>query len=176
MSTGAGRTLQNLFFAAIRLSPLFLLQIHSHLADAATDPDFNSIPSAIYESGIVGSYPVFDYSSAPGLIAPRVNFLQQSPKCRAAVRGDDADYLFVAPRGGVAPARPIILDETGQTVWSGSEENGNPYDFKVQNWRGAPVLTYWTGDDQIKGHGSGEYHIVSFLPSYRGPRSPLNLT
>jgi hypothetical protein len=31
----------------------------------------------------------------------------------------------------------------------------------VQHYQGQEYLTFWTGDDQIRGHGSGAYMMVS---------------
>ena len=165
MSNITADRLRRAFFAAIRLSPIFLIQIQLQLVQSAVVPTSKAESSEIYESGLEGSYPLINYPSAPGLVAPKVDVVQQSSSCLASGRGDDARFLFVSPRGGVAQPRPMILDENGEVVWSGSDiENGNAYDFKVQRWNDKPVLTYWTGDDQVKGHGNGEYHIVGLLP------------
>lgn len=150
--------LEQLFFTALRLSPVFLYQTQVQVARAA--PLTDSISSALYETGLEGSFPLYEVLSAPEVINPRFDFLQQNAACRASSRGDDAQYIFVAPHGGVAPAHPLLFDEDGELVWSGGEANVDAYGFRRQQYQGNPVLTYWTGDDQVRGHGSGEYHIL----------------
>jgi len=56
----------------------------------------------------------------------------------------------------------MILDDRGQLVWF--EKYVTARDFKVQHYRGRPVLTWWEGS-VVAGHGVGEY--VIFDDSYR---------
>jgi hypothetical protein len=56
----------------------------------------------------------------------------------------------------------MIIDDVGQLVWYG--KYGSARDFKVQNYRGRPVLTWWEGI-VVHGHGIGEYVILD--SSYR---------
>jgi hypothetical protein len=56
----------------------------------------------------------------------------------------------------------MIIDDVGQLVWYG--KYGSARDFKVQNYQGSPVLTWWEGI-VVHGHGIGEY--VIFDSSYR---------
>jgi hypothetical protein len=56
----------------------------------------------------------------------------------------------------------MILDDRGQLVWF--ERYVTARDFKVQRYRGSPVLTWWEGSVEF-GHGVGEY--VIFDDSYR---------
>jgi Arylsulfotransferase (ASST) len=71
-------------------------------------------------------------------------------------------YIFVAPKEGPGQDGPMIVDTLGHLVWF----NKGIYarDFKVQRYRGKPVLTWWEGKI-IQGHGVGEYMI--FDNSYR---------
>jgi Arylsulfotransferase (ASST) len=75
-------------------------------------------------------------------------------------------YSFVAAKKGAGQDGPMIIDDRGQLVWF----NKNRYatDFKVQRFRGEPVLTWWQGGI-VAGHGVGEYHI--FDSSYREVRT-----
>ena len=56
----------------------------------------------------------------------------------------------------------MILDDRGQLVWF--EKYVTARDFKVQRYRGRPVLTWWEGR-VVAGHGVGDY--VIFDDSYR---------
>jgi hypothetical protein len=71
-------------------------------------------------------------------------------------------YIFIAPKKGAGQDGPMIIDNLGHLVWFG--KNRYATDFKVQSYRGEPVLTWWEG--RIVGrHGVGEYMI--FDGSYR---------
>ncbi len=75
-------------------------------------------------------------------------------------------YVFVAPKKGVGQYGPMILDDRGQLVWFRPLQNKDEYamDFKVQNYRGEPVLT-WAEGRVVAGHGLDEYVILD--TSYR---------
>ena len=59
----------------------------------------------------------------------------------------------------------MILDNDGQPVWFRPvpNEGEDAMDFKVQRYRGEPVLTWWEGTHI--GYGRGEYVILD--ASYR---------
>ncbi len=78
------------------------------------------------------------------------------------VSGTAPGYVFVALKEGVGEHGPMILDDRGQLVWF--EKYVAARDFKVQRYRGGPVLTWWEGS-VVAGHGVGEYVIVD--DSYR---------
>ena len=78
-------------------------------------------------------------------------------------------YVFVAPKRGTGQDGPMILDNRGEPVWFYSVREKPPEDryatdFKVQNYRGKPVLTWWEGVN-VPGHGSGGYVLMD--GSYR---------
>jgi hypothetical protein len=56
----------------------------------------------------------------------------------------------------------MIVDNLGRLLWFIKDRF--PRDFKVQHYRGEPVLTWWEGEI-VQGHGVGEY--VIFDDSYR---------
>ena len=56
----------------------------------------------------------------------------------------------------------MIVDNLGRLVWFSKDRYAT--DFKVQRYRGEPVLTWWEGGI-VAGHGVGEY--VIFDSSYR---------
>jgi hypothetical protein len=80
-------------------------------------------------------------------------------------RGIASGYVFVAIKEGAGEYGPMILDDDGQIVWFGKHPRAR--DFKIQHYRGRPVLTWWEGV-VVEGHGEGEY--VIFDDSYREVR------
>ena len=78
--------------------------------------------------------------------------------------GDTAPgYLFLAPKKKVAQMGPLIVDDDGEVVWFHPTKLGVA-DFRVQRYRGRPVLTWWQGHS-TKGVGRGRYEIYD--SSYR---------
>jgi Arylsulfotransferase (ASST) len=98
------------------------------------------------------------FHSRPDLHPPVVDVLQQSP---AAGKG----LIFIGPKSGAPQYGAEIVDDAGQPVWfhPGSEIT----DFKVQTYRGKPVLTWWEGPTTapVIGTGLGSYVIMD--SSYR---------
>ena len=85
-------------------------------------------------------------------------------------RGTAPGYLFAAAKNGPEEAHPsqdgpMILDDEGRPVWLRPvrEEERDAMDFKVQAYKGEPVLTWWEGIHG--GFGRGEYVICD--RSYR---------
>ncbi len=85
-------------------------------------------------------------------------------------RGVAPGYVFCAPKNGPGEAGPgqdgcLILDNTGQPVWFRpvATEAMDVMDFKLQHYRGEPVLTWWEGEHT--GYGQGEYVLMD--GSYR---------
>jgi hypothetical protein len=58
---------------------------------------------------------------------------------------------------------PLILDDRGQVVWFHPSKLGVA-DFRVQRYRGRPVLTWWQGHSKF-GRGRGNYVLMD--TSYR---------
>ena len=126
-------------------------------------PDYRSD----IDNGNSGSYPVQKFVSSK-LRAPQVNFLQWHPEC------DDGLSYFITPRGWkVSDPGPMILDGAGTLIWSkhfANQFGGQAYDLKVQRYLGEEYLTFWLGDDTIRGHGAGHYYMVC-LPMPLSPRA-----
>jgi len=85
-------------------------------------------------------------------------------------RGVAPGYVLCAPKNGPEEAGPgqdgcLILDNTGQPVWFRpvGTEAMDVMDFKLQSYRGRPVLTWWEG--KHTGYGQGEYLMMD--GSYR---------
>jgi hypothetical protein len=74
-------------------------------------------------------------------------------------------YVFVAVKKGEGQDGPMIMDNRGRLVWFSKDRYAT--DFKVQTYKGEPVLTWWQGGI-VAGHGVGEY--VIFDSSYREVR------
>ena len=76
--------------------------------------------------------------------------------------GTAPGYIFLALKEGAGEHGPMILDDRGRLVWF--EKYITARDFKVQRYRGRPVLTWWEGSI-VAGHGVGDY--VVFDDTYR---------
>ncbi len=75
------------------------------------------------------------------------------------------DPIFIAPYNAPAgQAGAVIADNNGQALWENPLAGKVTTDFRVQSYRGSPVLTWWEGSIEI-GHGVGEYVIAD--SSYR---------
>jgi hypothetical protein len=103
------------------------------------------------------------FRSRPDLGPPSVEVTERA-------RGTAPGYVFAASKNGPGeeyPAQdgPMILASDGQPVWlcPVRREKKDAMDFKVQRYRGEPVLTWWEGVHN--GYGEGEYLILD--SSYR---------
>jgi hypothetical protein len=78
------------------------------------------------------------------------------------------DPIFIAPYNAPAgQAGAVIADDSGQALWENPLAGKVTTDFRVQSYRGSPVLTWWQGNIEL-GHGVGEYVIAD--SSYRAIR------
>ncbi len=94
------------------------------------------------------------FRSRPDLRPPVVTVTASSP---AAAPGDE----FVAPYTGPGQAGPMILDQNGGLVWfKPLPRNTSATNFRVQEYEGRPVLTWWQGDISVHGFGLGEDEIA----------------
>src|SRR5215212_3434190 len=98
---------------------------------------------------------VWEFRSRPDLSPAAVQVTRSAP-------GTAPGYIFVALKEGAGEHGPMIVDDLGQLVWYSKYRSAR--DFKVQHYRGRPVLTWWEGV-VVAGHGVGEY--VIFDDSYR---------
>ena len=82
---------------------------------------------------------------------------------RTAAAGNDG--IFVAPQFGPVQNGPEIIDPTGRLIWFDRVAPGDAAsDFKVQQYRGQPVLTWWEGFSDA---GVGVGNDVIFNSAYR---------
>lgn len=110
------------------------------------------------DSSNVASYPTQKFFSSK-VLAPHVSFPHRDPEC------DDGQYYFISPRGWkVRKAGPMILDDKGHVIWSNHFPNafgGKAYDLRLQKYRGEDYLTFWLGDDRVRGHGAGHFYMLN---------------
>jgi hypothetical protein len=98
------------------------------------------------------------YHSRPDLRPPLVRIL-------TAAHQTAPGYVFLAPKMVVAQAGPMIMDNQGEVVWFKPLNTRGVTDFRVQHYRGRPVLTWWRGHVSNAGVGDGWY--VIYDTSYR---------
>src|SRR5579864_9517136 len=91
------------------------------------------------------------FRSRPDLQPPKVTVTSSSAAPVSATEG----YLFLAPiSNGGAQAGTLIVDTSGQPVWFSPSAPGQLVsNFKVQQYRGVPVLTWWEGRVLASGYG-----------------------
>jgi hypothetical protein len=97
------------------------------------------------------------FVSRPDLRPPRVSV-------HVTARGTAPGYIFIAPKGHVTQAGPLILDNEGHVVWFRPVDTRGVTDFRVQRFRGTRVLTWWRGSAPHH-PGTGGYTIAD--TSYR---------
>lgn len=85
---------------------------------------------------------------------------------KTAAHGTAPGYIFLAPKMAVVQAGPMIMDNAGQVVWFHPLKlTKGVTDFRVQRYKGKPVLTWWRGRLSNVGVGNGYY--VIYDTSYR---------
>lgn len=96
----------------------------------------------------------------------------------AAVLKPGAGLPQMPPPSG--PGGPEIVDKQGRVVWFGQlPMNKSAANFRVQTYRGEPVLTWWQGDEggkDVFGHGNGVDYIVDSHYRVIATLSPEGLT
>jgi hypothetical protein len=98
------------------------------------------------------------YHSRPDLKPPLVQI-------KTPAHGTAPGYIFLAPKMVVAQAGPMIMDNRGELIWFKPLNTRGVTDFRVQQYRGKPVLTWWRGKVSDAGVGDGWY--VIYDTSYR---------
>ncbi|KAL2444561.1 hypothetical protein ABEF95_017058 [Exophiala dermatitidis] len=115
------------------------------------------LQNTAFDSSEYGQFVPETYLSS-SISAPRTNvFYEQSP---GYCSRDDGLLVMLTPRGFAVPApAPMILDRHGQLVWT-DPKYAQPYNLQVQRYRDEEFLTFWAGDDGVKGHGAGVYYML----------------
>jgi hypothetical protein len=102
--------------------------------------------------------PTQHFRSRPDLRPPVVHV-------RTPARGTAPGYIFLAPKMAVAQAGPMIMDNRGRLVWFHPLKfTKGVTDFRVQRYRGKPVLTWWRG--RLSNVGVGGWYAI-YDSSYR---------
>jgi arylsulfotransferase ASST len=98
------------------------------------------------------------FHSRPDLQPPKIKILKKTSK---VAPGD----LFLAPKAGPGQDGTEITDGNGKLIWYKRVPHlTSPLDFRVQQYEGKPVLTWWQGGVH---HGQGQGHGIILDSSYR---------
>ncbi|KAJ6007438.1 hypothetical protein N7540_011414 [Penicillium herquei] len=120
---------------------------------AAIADQENRFRSEKYAHALEGQYVSQHYSSF-GPPGPVLNYWEKSPAC------DDGLYTIISPRGGsVHHSGPMILDNDGHMVWF--RDYKSAYNANVYTYKGERYLTFWAGDDLVRGHGEGTLYMLN---------------
>ena len=95
------------------------------------------------------------FRSRPDLLPPAINVT--TPPAETA-----PGYIFVGAKVTDGQNGALMLDNTGDVVWFGLPKvtTSMIYDFKVQHYRGEPVLTWMEGTTP-SGFGAGHFVIAN---------------
>lgn len=95
------------------------------------------------------------FRSRPDLHPPVIDITTESMDTASG-------HVFVAPKIPDGQNGVMILDEGGEIVWFSLPQIdlGQGNDFKVQEYLGQPVLTWWEGASPV-GYGFGHYVICN---------------
>ena len=101
------------------------------------------------------------FHTRPDLRIPALTVTRREP-------GASDDAIFLAPYNAPeAQAGAVIAAPDGHPLWENPLAGKVTTNFRVQTYRGSPVLTWWEGSIEL-GHGVGEYVIAD--SSYRTVR------
>ena len=91
-------------------------------------------PAGVPAAPAVSGTPTLAFRSRPDLTPPEVTV-------HAAVAGLQPGYVFLT----AATGSMMIMDNAGQPVWYRDTGTSRAMNFQVQQYQGAPVLTWWEG-------------------------------
>jgi hypothetical protein len=97
------------------------------------------------------------FVSRPDLLPPAITVLQRAQSTAPG-------FVFMAPSSGPGQRGAMIFDNAGELVWFHPVAHKAVTDFKVQQYRGKPVLTWWEGK-AVHGLADGEWVVLD--TSYR---------
>src|SRR5262249_43066853 len=92
------------------------------------------------------------YSTRKDLTPPSVTVTTRKP-------GLAPGLIFLAPKAGRGQDGPMIIDDSGKLVWFKAMQGKIAADFRVQNYFGQPVLTWWEGQ-LYGGDGDGVGQVL----------------
>jgi len=116
------------------------------------------------------------YASAPTLTPSTVTIT--TPAKPGATPGD----FFLAPYQGQGSPGPMIVDQAGNLIWFHPLPAGDSAtNFRVQQYNGQPVLSWWQGRIIAVGYGEGEdvlynnaYQQVAVISAGNGYHADLH--
>jgi hypothetical protein len=120
------------------------------LATAAAGAAALAVPRAAWPAPRAGSG-FATFLSEPSLKPPTMSVHTR--------RATSPGYAFVTTLTGPGQRGPMIVDNAGRIVWF-RRTSQVAIDFRVQRYRGAPVLTWWEGTINPAGYGQGVGMIV----------------
>jgi hypothetical protein len=101
------------------------------------------------------------WRTRPDLRIPALTVTHSEP-------GASSDPIFIAPYNSpTGQVGAVIVASSGEPIWENPLAGKVTTNFRVQSYRGEPVLTWWEGLIEY-GHGVGEYVIAD--SSYRTVR------
>ncbi|MDQ4081278.1 MAG: arylsulfotransferase family protein [Actinomycetota bacterium] len=98
------------------------------------------------------------FESRPDLRPPKLAVAK-------AEAGTAPGYVFLGAKKKGKPGGPMIVDNNGEVVWFHPVHPRESADFRVQRYRGKPVLTWWEGTQPTIGIGDGTFVVMD--SSYR---------
>jgi hypothetical protein len=118
-------------------------------------------------AGTVGELVTGALASSRSALPPRAPGWHTRPDLRIpsltvtrSEAGVSTDPIFIAPYNAPkAQAGAVIVANSGEPIWENPLAGKVTTNFRVQHYRGSPVLTWWEGDIEL-GHGVGEYVIT----------------
>jgi hypothetical protein len=132
--------------------------LRERISKARTPEDGSVGTRKVWPTPNVSSAPsgrAWDFRSRPDLKPPAVAVTTRA-------RGLAAGHVFISPKLGRGQHGPMIVDDMGRPVWFHNDLYA--LNFRVQNYRGEPVLTWWEGKAKPR-PSVGEYVILD--TSYR---------
>lgn len=106
-----------------------------------------------------------DVAPSPGAVrafVSRPDFAPPVVQVRTVLPDAGPGYVLLAPATGPSQLGPLIVDATGEPVWFRPLPTFGrlvAQNFRVQEYRGEPVLTWWEGT-YANGFGQGTYRIL----------------
>ncbi|MGO9489210.1 MAG: arylsulfotransferase family protein [Solirubrobacteraceae bacterium] len=99
-----------------------------------------------------------DFASRPDLKPPAVTVTSDA--------GHNPEDIFLAPYAGPGQYGPMILNGAGRLIWFKPVPKGSrAADFRVQQYEGKPVLTWW--QDPLEADGRRDAGVVIANSSYQ---------
>jgi Arylsulfotransferase (ASST) len=105
------------------------------------------------QTGTAAPWPYHHFWSRPDLRPPAVHVLRRVP-------GTSAGYIFIAPKRRAPQAGPMIIDDGGKVIWYRPLTTRGVMGFRVQRYRGRPVLTWWHAKAAAAKIGTAAYTIA----------------